>query len=259
MRKLWFVVVVVALGLSSLAKAQDRPWETDAALFDKVLAAANSEGIEAVEPYVEAIEEGLSAAPSLFAEPISDGGHTLVLVESSAENLFVLTKAASDGTGDVATVFNPYPPLALYLGVYYVEVGRYADGLRVIDAGLALSPAPDEMLGETVPELLSERGVALGRLQRMDEALATYEKGLQISQMDDAMRAVFHRGRGFVLIEMNRLDEAETAYKTSLELDPGNPIATKELAYIESLRAGGQVQEPTLTIPGDKGKKGKLG
>jgi tetratricopeptide (TPR) repeat protein len=255
MRKLWIALVAI-LGLASVAQAADRPWEASTALLDTILPALQAQGITAMEPHVPEVEAVLGDAPELFTEPQVDAGKTYVLTEGQAESLLALAGAAGQGGGDVVAVFNPYPRLALYLGVYYVEIGRFDDAVRVLDAGLALSPAPEALLGETVPDLLAEKGVALGRLQQLDEALATYDKGIAIPQMDDAMRAVLYRGRGFVLIEQNRLDEAEAAYETSLELAPGNDVALSELAYIQSLRAGGKTLPPTLTAPGGKMGKG---
>jgi tetratricopeptide (TPR) repeat protein len=224
-----------------------------------MLADVQAQGIVAVKPHVAAMEAALKAAPALFAEPVTDGGTTFVLADGQTETFAALAGAAGQGGGDVAAVFNPYPRLALYLGVHYVEVGRHDEAIRVLDAGLELSPIPDDLLGDTVPELLSERGVALGRLKQWDEALASYDKGLGIAQMEDSMRAALHRGRGFVLIELNRLDEAEAEYKTSLELAPGNEIAMGELAYIEKLRAGMAPTAPRISIPNDPSKAGKMG
>lgn len=45
---------------------------------------------------------------------------------------------------------------------------------------------------------------------------------------------------GLVLIEMGRLDGAEKAFHSSLEIEPGNALALNELSYIEELRAGGE-------------------
>jgi tetratricopeptide (TPR) repeat protein len=257
MRQLCFAAVILVSGLGSIAHAADRLWEPHFALFEQILAIARSSGIAAIEPHVAAAEAALADAPSLFSDPPSDGGTTFVLTDGSAESLAVLADAAVERSGDVAAVQNPYPLLGLYLGIYYVEIGQHDEAMRVLDAGLALSPAPDRLLGETVPDLLSERGVALGRLFRWEEALANYDKGLAIPAMPDSMRAQLHRGRGFVLIEMNRLDDAEADYKRSLELDPGNPIANSELAYIEKLRGGMAPTEPLLTIPGDPTKTSK--
>jgi Flp pilus assembly protein TadD len=50
-------------------------------------------------------------------------------------------------------------------------------------------------------------------------------------------QAIALRGMGFSLIELNRLDEAERAFKQSLDIDPTNAVALNELAYIKDLRS----------------------
>ena len=42
-----------------------------------------------------------------------------------------------------------------------------------------------------------------------------------------------------MLIAMGRLDDAENAFRASLELEPENDVALNELRYIEHLRQGG--------------------
>ena len=69
--------------------------------------------------------------------------------------------------------------------------------------------------------------------------------GPHVSKLDIAVAL---RGRGFVLVEMGQLDEAETAFEDSLELDPNNPIALNELQYVEHLRAGGP-SAPLEAVP----------
>lgn len=44
-------------------------------------------------------------------------------------------------------------------------------------------------------------------------------------------------GKGVQLIDLERLDEAETALRQSLELEPESEIARNELEYIEQLRS----------------------
>ncbi|MGD0191227.1 MAG: tetratricopeptide repeat protein [Rhizomicrobium sp.] len=89
-----------------------------------------------------------------------------------------------------------------------------------------------------IPYLYSERAAALGQLKRFVDALADCDEGLKQDDMEATARALLLRGRGFVLTELNRLDEAEDAYNQSLEFDPGNQHALHELNYIASLRAG---------------------
>ena len=44
------------------------------------------------------------------------------------------------------------------------------------------------------------------------------------------------RGLGYTWIELKDLDRAEAFYRRSLEVEPGNATATKELQYIERSR-----------------------
>jgi tetratricopeptide (TPR) repeat protein len=243
-------IALVICALVAPAQASDRAWERDTALLEQVFSELRAGGILAVGPHAGAIEKALKAAKPLFKKPQSDGGTTFILTDGQQETLVALAAAA--GSGEVAAVFNPYPTMGLYLGSFYVETGKYRDALRVLDAGLALSPLPNDLLGQTVPDLLAERGIALGKLKRLDQALASYDTALGIGQMDRKMRAILHRGRGFVLIEMGRLDDAQVAYEQSLKLDPGNKIALGELAYITGLREGQEPTETLLTMPGKK-------
>lgn len=252
-RGIWAAFLAIALVVCSLAlpaQAAERRWETDGALTVKVVTQVRAAGIGAVKPHVKAMESALKAARALFAKPIIDAGTTVVLTDGKIETAAALVAAASGKSGDVVAMANPYPTLGILLGSYYVETGKFRDAVRVLDAALALSPLPKQRLGQTVPDLLNERGIAFGRLNQWKEALATYDTALKIKQMDNTIRAMLHRGRGFTLIEMGRLDEAEAAYKKSLTLDRGNKIALNELKYIEGLRAGRQPTGSTLLVPG---------
>lgn len=231
------VVLLALLALLSLAApgwAQERPWERDLALLDQVFGDMRTGGILGVEPYAADVEAALKQAPVLF--PIADDA--AVLTDGQGETLAALLAVTGEGKGkgDVAAFANPYPELALHLGTFYVEIGRLKDALRVLNAGLKLSPVPDLLLGETIPTLLSERGYTLAKLGRLDEALASYDTGLAVAQMTNQQRARLHRGRGFILIEKGELDDAVAAYEASLEFEPGNANALGELDYIESIR-----------------------
>lgn len=260
MRALSILFAGLLLGWTLLlpAFASERPWEDAAALSATVHADLKSDGLLALEQHVPAIEAALDTAAALFAAPISDGAQTIVLTDGSAETLFALAAAAKSDGGDVIAVGNPYPLLALYLGSFYVETGRPEDAVKVLSQGLNLSPVPSALMGATVPDLLAEQGVALARLSRWTESLATYDRGLLLSGLGDTMRAVLLRGRGFALVELKRLDEAQSAYQESLRLDPADRIAPGELDYIARLRAGMAPTEPqiTLTTP-DKTPKTK--
>ncbi len=235
------VIVLGALGSVPLAQAAGLAWERDSALISQTAGDVSRGGIKAVGPHVGALKKALAGARSLFPGP-NEG---YILADGKAEAKTALTKL---GNGNVA-VDNPYPAIALVLGSYYVETRKFADAVKVLEAGLALSPLPKDRLGGTVPELLAERGIALGQLKRWKEALASYDAALAIKSVEKRTRGMLHRGRGFALIELGRLADAETAYKTSLKFDPGNPIAANELGYIASLKAGGKALPQVVGIP----------
>lgn len=86
-----------------------------------------------------------------------------------------------------------------------------------------------------------EMAAALNRLGRFEEALASYKTSYQLAERHGSQkpfRGIALRGMGFALIELNRLDEAEQAYRQDLEIEPMNKLALGELAYIERLRKG---------------------
>jgi tetratricopeptide (TPR) repeat protein len=85
-----------------------------------------------------------------------------------------------------------------------------------------------------------EKAQAMVYSGRLPEALALYDQITDINAHVSARNlAVARRGKGFVLIEMDDLDGAEQAFRSSLEIDPDNEVALHELTYIEHLRQGG--------------------
>lgn len=57
------------------------------------------------------------------------------------------------------------------------------------------------------------------------------------------------RGRGYILVELKRLDEAEASFNDSLKVEPKNPIAVNELRYIAELRRGRPAVNGQMTMP----------
>ena len=148
----------------------------------------------------------------------------------------------------VAAASDSYRRVSFYLGSYYDEIGKPAEAVRVLDAGLAL-PAVKGEIGEREPFLITERGAALNALRRFPEALANDEAGLKIEDLEDQYRARLLRGRGFALLQLGRLDDGEASYRDSLKIDPDNPVALRELQYVASLRAGGPAKGVLLVMP----------
>jgi len=253
-----FVPAVAETDSAAASTTAAHPWENAQAVLDATDAdVAKGGGFQALRPHLAELEEALAGADAAFAATDSGTGPIYVLTDGPTDTLFSLVAAAAaqdktPGTKgrETIAVKNPYPAIALYIGSYDNEIGRFEDALRALDKGLALYATHGIEFGLHQPSLVSERGVALARLNRLPEALAAYEDGLKLAGIDDHGRARMHRGRGFVLTEMERLDEAEAAYRESLKFEPGNKIAIGELDYITRLRLGGAKAPSGITAPG---------
>jgi len=127
---------------------------------------------------------------------------------------------------------NAYPRAHYYMGFLCVKRKQFDRAIGFLDKGQALEP--------TNPKFVFEKAQALVHSGRRQEALALYDQvtaiGAHVSARDLALA---RRGRGFVLIEMGDLDNAEMAFKSSLEIEPDSEVAQGELAYIDHLRQGG--------------------
>jgi tetratricopeptide (TPR) repeat protein len=126
----------------------------------------------------------------------------------------------------------PYPLLAFVVGWIYFENGDFQSAHDAYAKGLENDP--------DYGSLILEDTLALAALHRSPEALAQLDAYLARNpDLPDEMRANALRKRGYVLIELERWDEAETTYKDSLKLDPDNETARGELEYIAANRPSG--------------------
>lgn len=222
----------------SSVPAHSFPWTRAHALLATLQHEVSAGGIMAVAPHAAELEQIL-IKPQLTYGVVSDGKLTIyVLTDGPAEAMVALAVLGHQKGARAVALTNPYPLLSLYLASYYDEIKRPDQALHVLDTGLKLSPISGVRLGETVPNLIAERGAALAGLKHWQDEVNNENAGLKLGSMSDNLRALLYRGRGFALTELGRLDEAEAAYKESLKLEPGNPRAEHELQYIAGLRAG---------------------
>ena len=253
-------VVIVAVGFSGIllnvipAYADDakgsassavdlQQWQKDQALENAIWVDIHSGGLLAVGTHVPDLERALSNAKQTMDSATTLDGAKVVFTDGTAESLIALAAVGSDksdSSGRTEAEENPYLGIGLCLGSYYNEVGKFEDALRVLRLALTLDAVQTGGLGlgDHVPYLVSEKGAALASLKRWPEAIATYDVGLAIKEMEPAKRALLYRGRGFALTESGGLDDAEASYWESLKLEPGNTHAINELTYIGKLRAG---------------------
>lgn len=122
------------------------------------------------------------------------------------------------------------PPAKAFFWLAFIayEWGDLEEALRYINQGLALDP--------TRPQMLCEKGEILKGLRLFDEAMSCYREVAGSSAwVPDSQRARAYRGLGFALIELRRLDEAESAFHESLKIEPDHEGARHELKYIKDV------------------------
>src|SRR5262245_49558540 len=232
-----------ASAVSTQPGGAGRPWDKAGAIARATDADISKGGLRAIRTHVADLEDALAHANEGYSAASASTNPVYVLTDGPAEAVAALLLAqksnAAPGVQTVA-IPNPYPIVSFFLGTYYNDIGMPEDALRVLDAGLALpTPIMGSDMGQTRPLILGERGVALAALKRWDDSLASYDRALAIRGLVNEQKGVLLRGRGFALIELNRLNEAEQAFRESLVAEPNNPRARNELTYIEQLRAGG--------------------
>ncbi|MES2253704.1 MAG: tetratricopeptide repeat protein [Pseudomonadota bacterium] len=226
------------------------PWDADAATLQAALPDLKSGGITGLASHVTAFEAALTNGKQFFPDGVTIDSRRYIPVDGRREGLLVALKATlTQSGGAVTAVGNPYPSISKLLGTYYDEIGKLEDGIRVLDEGLALSPDPEARAGALTVSLIGEKGFALAALKRYPESLAVYEQGIALNDVPPLERAILYRGKGLIMTETNRLDEAEAAYQESLKLDPGNPRAQNELIYIARLRAGRPATPVEMILP----------
>lgn len=145
---------------------------------------------------------------------------------------FVMWNESHGISKGVTWVGNAYPRAYFYLGFIAVKKEQFDKAFEYLDKGQQLEPSN--------PKFKFEKGPALLRTGKKEEALAVFENiGEPGPYCSDRDLATGLRGRGSALIELERLDEAKSAFKESLKFDPDSKIAQSELQYIDYLEQGG--------------------
>lgn len=153
----------------------------------------------------------------------------VVSVASMAEyEAFV---AASAGGKPVEWIDTACPSAYKMAAFLHVEAKQTDAALAMLDKAAAVAPYWAE------PH--AERGYLLNQVGRQQEGLASYERAWDLVERyptNDYARALVLRGLGYTWIELRDLDRAEAFYRQSLEVEPGNALARRELEYIRQQR-----------------------
>jgi len=189
------------------------PWDQDARMLTAAQPDLAKAGIRALATHVPDYEAALKRGPQYFPGGVVIGGHRYVMTDGSTETLQALLPAAVGADKEATTVTavtNVYALIAMQLGTYYNEMDLNEDAIRVLDLGLALDTV-NGVPGAHIADLISEKGFALNREQKFDQALAVYQNGAKLAGITPIDRARLERGEGLALTEMGKLDEAEAA------------------------------------------------
>jgi len=152
---------------------------------------------------------------------------------SALERLLYLMQSAVDKKASV--VIGPTWCDAYFLRAYgLIELGRNAQARESLEKAIAMSPKN--------AHYLSELASLYRREKNWKEAITRYETASQLArefsppESKDIELGEALRGRGYVLVELGRLDEAEAIYKQCLEINSADNAAIGELRYVQSLR-----------------------
>ena len=107
--------------------------------------------------------------------------------------------------------FTPNDPNVLaFLGTLLLERGRWAEGVQVLDACLALDPTQQAML--------TNRGNALIELGRFDEAMASFHAAIDLEP--DLAKPAAYNNLGAYLQGLGRNEEALALFDRAIGLEP---------------------------------------
>jgi Flp pilus assembly protein TadD len=180
----------------------------------------------------EAID-GIDKVIAHFEALRKDKTNVAYCARSPAESLIYLAEAAKNNTA--TSVYGSAWCDAYFLrGYALIELGRNGEARAALERAVQLAPRE--------AHYRSELAELYAREKNWNAALAAYDASAKVAEESvdkerknaELGRAL--RGKGFVLVELGRLDEAEAMYRQCLALDPADKKAMNELRYVEQRR-----------------------
>ncbi|WP_201313702.1 tetratricopeptide repeat protein [Dyella sp. EPa41] len=140
------------------------------------------------------------------------------------------------GKSQETIVFGPAWAMAYWMrGYIYGEMNQFDEEIRELGKALALAPMD--------PQYNNELAFVYAQKRDFAKAMALYEQAEAHAELASTPDMVNHykcvslRGKGYVLVELHKLDEAESAYKSCLAITHDEPRSLAELEYIKGLRS----------------------
>lgn len=200
-----------------------------------LMQAHDMDRLDAMRPDLEA---ALAHAPDTPSRP-EHCGDSIIVYSDELSDMLTVSALIQDHEKDFGASkveqreALPYPLLAFIVGWIAFENEDFQSAHDAYAKGLLNDP--------DFNSLIMEDTLALAALHRSPEALAQLDAYLARNPgLPDEMTANALRKRGYVLIELERWDEAEAAYKESLKLEPDDETAQGELEYITANRPSGR-------------------
>lgn len=179
----------------------------------------------------EAIQNYFDKVIASYEATYPAGAGTAYCARSATESLLYLTQAAADKKN--ATVFGPPWCDAYYLKAYaLIDLGRNAQARAALEKAISMAPKNAQYLAELA-------GMD-GREKKWNEALVEYETAIGFArefappESKTIELGIALRGKGYILVELGRLDEAEAVYRECLQLNPADKAAQNELGYVQA-------------------------
>lgn len=147
---------------------------------------------------------------------------------TAAEARHYLETHARANPGQDALVVRNWCDAYYIKGYALVDLRQLPEARVAIEAALALAPANAQYHAELAAiHSVEKNWEASLASYAAAEAAAEYSEGARTMQL-----ARIHRGAGAVLLEMKRYDEAAQRYQRSLDLEPDNAQAKRQLEVI---------------------------
>lgn len=179
-----------------------------------------------------AIESEINDVIAYFENKYSDHSYTIYCARTNKEKMAYLERASSEAQEQEAMVISATWSMAYYLKAYaLMELGRPADARSYLAKALKSSPFNSIYLSESGHYYQQEKNwkEANKVFIRAAECARIYSPDdVRLSELSRALR-----GRGYCLVEMGQLDEAEAIYLECLKLNPDDAIARDELEYTQ--------------------------
>jgi tetratricopeptide (TPR) repeat protein len=186
---------------------------------------------QAQNALTQAIDPAVAKADAKMASE----SRKVYTARTAAESLLYLVQSANDKRGS-AVVWNLVWSQPYFLKGYLLnELGKPSEARAFIERALDMAPMN--------AQYLTEMGNLENKSRNWDAGMAIFRKAeeaanafspdnLKIGDLGKALR-----GQGFILVELNKFDEAEAIYRRCLSIDPNDKRAAGELQYVLAQKA----------------------